>query len=308
MSTYYKFRGEKSTLVPEDKLFPQSLLEIPKPPKCLYVYGNPNALEEGISIVGARCASPYGLSAVKHFGSIASKLGLCIISGGAYGCDIEAHKTALSNHGKTVVFLGSGCNMPHPVKHIKIYQEIIDSGGAIVSEFPWDMPPLKSQFILRNRLIAALAKVTFVVEAGLPSGTFSTANYAIEYGKEVWTIPGSINFSGAMGCNKLIFDGATPIINDEIFLYLLNKTFGVKSSLLNNKPKVQYGKKLGFSGNPILEALMAEPMSTEALLNIAKQKCKKENPYSWLSKMLIEAENSGKICKYKDGRYGPVIS
>lgn len=127
-------RGDAFEIYPEDDEFPNALKILPDPPKKLYLIGNPNALKEGIAIVGARRATPYGLSCTKHFASIAARQGIVVISGGAYGCDSASHKAALKEGKQTVVFLGGGCNIIYPARNESMYQEIIDKDGAVVSE------------------------------------------------------------------------------------------------------------------------------------------------------------------------------
>lgn len=300
------FKGERYVLELDN--IPEALRVIPHPPKRLYLIGNPDALQEGLAIVGARNATPYGLSCAKHFGGIAAKAGVVIISGGAYGCDSESHKAALAAGGKTVVFLGGGCDKPYPVRNIRMYQDIIDAGGALVSESEWNQVSYKASFLKRNRLIAGLAKATLVVEAGIPSGTFTTADFAVDAGKELLAIPGAITYSGSRGCNRLIYQGATPIVDDEVFYDFLMRAYEVmRPSDTLTEERVKHGEKLGQSDNPILEAICAQPMTMEQLYEFAKIRCEKENPNVWLNNKLVEAELTGKIVKYKNGMYGPVM-
>ena len=128
--------GPAFEIYPEDDEFPNALKVLPDAPKKLYLVGNPNALREGIGIVGARRATPYGLSCTRHFAGIAARQGVVVISGGAYGCDSASHKAALKEGKPTVVFLGGGCNVIYPTRNLAMYQEVIDKDGAIVSEQP----------------------------------------------------------------------------------------------------------------------------------------------------------------------------
>lgn len=292
-----------------DEQYPSALRQLSDAPEKLYIVGNISALQEGLAVVGARKATPYGISCTKHFASIAVKNDIVIISGGAYGCDSASHRSALAANKPTVVFLGGGCNELYPIKNAKMFQEIIDKNGAIVSEHDWNYPPLPQNFLARNRLIAGLAKATLIVEAGLPSGTFSTADFAIKYNKEVFAVPGPITNDNSSGCNKLIYEGAKPIINDEIFFHELFQLFPhISSKKLDAVTKNYHSKphKVGNSGNPILDALSSQAMSMEDLFEIAKLRSKDENPNVWLSKKLVEAENTGRIAKYPNGMYGPV--
>ena len=127
-------KGNAYEISKSDNEFPSALKNINDGPNKLYVVGNLDALVPGIAIVGARKATPYGISCAKHFASIAAKNNIVVISGGAYGCDSAAHRAALQEGHKTVVFLGGGCNKPYPLHHVKLFQQVIDCGGAIVSE------------------------------------------------------------------------------------------------------------------------------------------------------------------------------
>lgn len=142
-------------------------------------------------MVGARKATPYGIGAAKRFARLAAQRGIAVISGGARGCDAAAHEAALSEGAPTVAFLGGGCDVPYPREHAGLIERIALSGGAVVSEHAWDAPALPQQFRTRNRLIAGLARATLLVRAGLPSGTFSTADEALAAGRDVLVVPGA---------------------------------------------------------------------------------------------------------------------
>lgn len=127
-------KGPRYEIDKFDKAFPDLLRNIQEPPKKLYVIGNPYALVPGIAIIGARSATPYGNSLAFHYGKLAAEYGVNVISGGALGCDSQSHRGSLENKGKTVVFLGGGCDKVYPSSNHSLFQQIIDSGGAIVSE------------------------------------------------------------------------------------------------------------------------------------------------------------------------------
>lgn len=187
-----KLRGARYTLKRGAHGYPDSLMNVPDPPETLYVLGSLDALCDGLAVVGARKATPYGMSAAEKFAGLAAAKGVPIISGGALGCDSHAHRGALSVGGRTVAVLGGGCDMPYPARNVSLFQEIIDCGGAVVSEHDWEFPPLPYTFRARNRIIAGLARATLIVEAGLPSGTFSTADEALAANREVLVVPGPI--------------------------------------------------------------------------------------------------------------------
>ena len=226
-----RLTGLRTVIERGEEGYPEALFRLEDPPEALYVVGDPRALAEGIAIVGARKATPYGTSCAKRFARAAALRGVCVISGGARGCDAAAHRAALDAHGTTVAVLGGGCDELYPAAHYGLFQEIVDAGGAVVSEQPWGFPPMRHTFRARNRLIAALAKATLIVEAGLPSGTFSTADAALAANREVLVVPGSIASVNSRGANRLLFQGATPIVDDETFSSVLDALYGEEGAL-----------------------------------------------------------------------------
>lgn len=220
-----KILGPAYELVRGERDFPRALACIPRPPQRLYVVGNPAALREGLAVVGARNATPYGHNAANLFAGQAARRGVVIISGGARGCDTYAHEAALAAGGTTVAFLGGGCDKPYPASNTGLFQRIVDAGGAVVSENPWDFPPQPYTFRERNRLIAGLARATLIVEAGLPSGTFSTADEALAANKDVLVVPGSIFSPTSRGANQLLSQGAYPIVGAESMQAALEMLF-----------------------------------------------------------------------------------
>ena len=222
-----QLKGPRTVLERGAEGFPPSLGMVHDPPERLYVLGNPAALVEGLAVVGARKATPYGLGCARRFARMAAERGVVVVSGGARGCDAEAHRAALDAGCPTVAFLGGGCDQLYPSEHHGLFQSIVDGGGAVVSEHPWDYPPLPFAFRARNRLIAGLARATLIVEAGLPSGTFSTADEALVANREVLVVPGAITSASSRGANRLVYQGATPIIDDDTFQDALFSLFGL---------------------------------------------------------------------------------
>ncbi|MBP5314083.1 MAG: DNA-processing protein DprA [Eggerthellaceae bacterium] len=217
--------GPRFVLHPQDDLYPKALLETHHVPKHLYVIGDPGVLTDCLAIVGARKASTYGLSVAYRFARICASKGICVVSGGAIGCDSAALKGVVDAGGVGVAVLGGGCNHVYPGHNVSLFNRLIQSGGAVVSEHPWDIKPQPWMFRARNRIIAALGKATLIVEAGLPSGTFSTADEALSMSRDVLVIPGAIDSEYSKGCNRLIYQGAIPVIDDEVFEYELNRLF-----------------------------------------------------------------------------------
>lgn len=287
--------------------FPDILKKIPRPPKKLFMIGHREALSEGLAIVGARNATPYGISCAQRFSRIAAARGITIISGGAYGCDAAAHEAALATGGSTVVFLGGGCDKLYPARHVDLFQKIIDNKGAVVSEYSWEVPPLPYAFRERNRLIAGLARATLIVEAGLPSGTFSTADEALAAGKEVLVVPGSINSQTSQGANRLLYQGALPVVDDDSFEDYLFSFFGaLKQEHFGSKNKKYLKKHLSLSRSQKLlyEALCAQPMRIEEMITTFSSDAKKTFSRQQLLIDIAELQKHRLIGRYPDGRFG----
>ena len=308
---YGKYKGPKLSgprhVIPlGSAAFPKALANIPRPPECLYAIGNVEALEEGLAVIGARKATPYGRECARHFAGIAAAQGITIVSGGALGCDSEAHRAALEQGGSTVVFLGGGCDCVYPASHYRLFQKIIDSGGVVASEYEWEYPPLPYGFRERNRLIAGLARATLIVEAGLPSGTFSTADEALAASKDVLVIPGAITSSTSAGSNRLLYQGATPVVDDETFSDILFDLFGcLKMEQIPGSANAPGGlKAIAYREDPLYQALMAQPMRKEQMLGSVRVP-KGEDGRIWIAVRLAELEADGLVARYPDGRYGP---
>lgn len=296
--------GPRHELARSDARFPDALRCIPRPPERLYVVGDPAALAPGLAVIGARKATPYGRSCARRFARIAAEKGVNIISGGARGCDSEAHRAALEAGGSTVVFLGGGCDVVYPPDHYGLFQQVVDAGGAVVSERPWSYYPMRYTFRERNRLIAGLADAVLIVEAGLPSGTFSTADEALDIGKEVLVVPGSILSTTSQGSNRLLVQGATPVVDDDSFEDALFRACGAL-----RWPTC--GSAEGGEGNeedPVIAAIQAQPLSTEDLYGVAVQAYGEGNARELLMERLAESEAIGIIARQPDGKWCPVAT
>ncbi len=213
--------GERFDLNKYDPTYPKALVNLENPPDVLYGIGNPEAMTEGIAIVGPRRISDYGRECAQMFADETANQGITIISGGARGCDTIAHQAALKHNAPTVAVLGGGCDHVYPSENFNLFQKIIENNGCVVSEHPFDTEPMPWMFRARNRIVAAMAKATLVVEAGLPSGTYSTVDYALSAGREVLAIPGDITRPQAQGTNRIIFEGAMPITSLEVYREVL---------------------------------------------------------------------------------------
>lgn len=188
-------------------LFPQDLCDIYSPPAQLYVASNQweQLLDRPkLAIVGSRRMSTYGKQVTCEFASRLAEQGIVIVSGLAYGVDAEAHRAALAVGGITIAVLPSPLDNIVPVAHRRLAEQIVEQGGALVTEYRPGLPPLKQNFILRNRLMTGLSAGVLVTEAGAKSGCQHTVGYASDQGKEIMVIPADITRPSAAGSNSFL--------------------------------------------------------------------------------------------------------
>lgn len=274
----------------DDSRYPDLLRQTDDPPKSLYVMGDPLILSRpSVSIVGARRATPYGLECARIFATWASTVGLTVVSGGATGCDQAAHAAALDADGPTVAVMGCGADIAYPRAAADLF-DLIARTGCVVSELPWGTPPQRWAFRRRNRIIAGLSQALVVVEAGLPSGTFSTADHALDASRDVLVVPGSIFSPESAGCNRLIRQGAYALTD-------VSDLAGVVGGLCDGERAV-----LSCSGdlehNEVYVAVRANPARPDDLgrslgMDIVD-----------VARALGSLEISGHVSRYRDGRYG----
>ena len=216
-------------VTPADAGYPALLREIASPPPQLFVRGNVAALSlPQLAIVGSRNATPAGAETAHSFALHLAAGGFCITSGLAEGIDAAAHRGALAARGRTLAVCGTGPDIVYPRQHESLADEIVAAGGAIVSEFAPGTPVYRANFPRRNRLISGLSVGTLVVEAGARSGALITARHAMEQGREVFAIPGSIHNPVARGCHQLIRNGAKLV---ETAADILEELGGLLASL-----------------------------------------------------------------------------
>lgn len=195
----------------EDEEYPPLLRDIHDPPLCLYVRGAADALtrtRQSLAIVGSRHTTAYGVKMAETLAAGAALAGWVVVSGLARGIDTVAHESVVKVRGCTIAVLGSGLAHLYPQENIALAKAIVDTGGALVSEFPMRFPPDKRAFPMRNRLISGMTLGTVVVEAGEKSGSLITAGQALEQGREVFAVPGRVDSPQSRGCHALIKDGA----------------------------------------------------------------------------------------------------
>lgn len=205
-----------SVVVLGDSEFPNRLLEIYDPPLVLYIKGSSEIIgQPGIAVVGTRHPTPYGMGMAERLASDLAARGLVIISGMARGVDTAAHRGALSAHGRTLAVWGTGIDVTYPKENQKLSEQILDCGGAIISEFPLGTFPAPQNFPIRNRIISGLSIGVLVIEAGEYSGTRVTARCALEQGREVLAVPGNVTNKLSWGPNTLIKQGAALVATWE---------------------------------------------------------------------------------------------
>jgi DNA processing protein len=213
----------------DDTEYPKNLREIYDPPLVLYVKGaltDRDAL--AIAVVGSRRTSLYGQDMARKLAFQLARVGVTVVSGLARGIDTAAHNGALQAKGRTVAVIGCGIDVVYPAENKKLADEIVEKGGAVVTEFPFGVQPDRQNFPMRNRIISGWSLGVVVVEANLKSGALITANQAGEQGRQVFAVPGRADSILSRGANKLIKDGAklTEDVEDILgeFEYLLPKT------------------------------------------------------------------------------------
>ncbi len=208
-------------------LYPTRLKEIPYPPATLHVLGDAEILHRPmLAVVGTRKPSSYGLSVVRPLLEPVIRAGIIIVSGLALGIDGRAHQVAVDLGAPTVAVLGCGVDKIYPWEHSQLAEQIIDHGGAIISEFPDGTPPLRQNFPQRNRIISGLAKAVLLVEAGEKSGALITAKFAVDQNRDMLIVPGQITSPLSIGPLNWLKLGATPITSAEDILQQFHVTAG----------------------------------------------------------------------------------
>jgi DNA processing protein len=214
----YEQSGIKTiTILDED--YPSLLKEIYQPPWVLFAKGNLSLLgkQSKLAVVGSREATQYGRNAIRLMFPPLVKKGLVIVSGLAIGIDTLAHEYAMKNGGSTIAVIAGGFNHIYPKENAELAMEMMRT-QLVVSEYPPDTKPVRWQFPARNRIISGMSNGTFIIEAKRKSGSLITANYAVNEGREVFSLPGSVFNPYSTGTNDLIQQGAKLVMNSEDIL------------------------------------------------------------------------------------------
>ncbi|MBI2797834.1 DNA-protecting protein DprA [Candidatus Saccharibacteria bacterium] len=242
----------------KSKYFPPLLRDIASVPKKLYVRGQIPELPM-ITVVGTRKPSDYGRQQTYRIAHDLAKAGFCIVSGLAYGLDAVAHKAALDAKGKTIAVLGNSIDSIYPAGNQKLGEQILEQGGAIISEYEPGLATQKFNFPARNRILAGISLGVIITEADAKSGTLITANFALTNNRYVFAVPGNITSPRSAGPNNLIKHGAHAITDATDVLDLL----GLQSGLLK-KPTVKADSK---EEAQILDILAEHSCSTAELID-----------------------------------------
>lgn len=201
--------------------YPSRLAATARPPHVLFVRGAGICDEQAVAVVGTRRASAYGLRHTRRIAAELAAAGVCVASGLALGIDAAAHEGALDAGGRTIAVLGSGHDKMTPAVNRTLMDRIIACGGSVVTEYPPGMPATRYSFLERNRIIAGLCQGVLVTEGARRSGALSTANHALDEGRDVFALPGDIDRVSAQLPNMLIAEGAAPVGSGaEILAYL----------------------------------------------------------------------------------------
>lgn len=278
-------------LLPRSLEWKNKFVYIYDKPIVLFARGDVSLLKKKntitLSIIGSRVPSAYGKSITEYFTEALTRHNITIMSGLALGIDSLAHKTCLQSGGKTIAILGSGIDVVYPSKHAQLYDDIIQSGGLILSEFPPGRPPRQGNFIQRNRLISGLSDGLVVIEGSHRSGTLITGRYANEQGKNVFAVPGPITSRLSYTPHTLIQDGAALVTKPEDILAYYGLQY----------PQVNSRSDLSNNELELIDKIEKKSQTTHTLIN--SMKISLPDVLSALSNLEIK----GFIAKTQDGTY-----
>lgn len=282
-----KLKKARVEFIPfESKEYPDSLRKLVDPPIGLFAKGNKKLLIEPriIGVVGARKITSYGREVTENLVSELCSAGFVIASGMALGVDGVAHKAAIDNHGSTIAVLGCGVDCPYPRENEELYEEILDSKGLVISEYPLGMPANQGTFPARNRIIAGISSSILITEAAEDSGSLITAGHAVEQGKPVFAVPGPISSRMSDGTAKLIKQGGLLITSVRDIL----ENFQLPITNFQSMKKLK-NFQLNKNKQKILKALENEELIIDEIAKLTKI------PITKLSIILSEMEIKGLI-------------
>jgi DNA processing protein len=260
--------NEPRVISPDDRDYPEGMLDLEDPPP-LYVLGDTTPAP-AVAVVGTRRCTRYGLTLATAFGQALSGAGWITVSGLARGIDAAAHRGTLRADGQAVAVLGSGVDVIYPTENADLYHAILQGHGAVMSEYPPGTRPDRWRFPARNRIIAGIASAVVVVEAGEKGGALITARLAAELGRPVLVVPGDVDRLASVGCNRLIRDGAHPVLGVDDLLAELELILGKPPSQVPSRDELIPPTGLAIDDLPgIWGCTAAEALARLARMEIA---------------------------------------
>lgn len=280
-----------SRIALDSPVYPHRLSHIPDAPEQLFVSRDITDIldKPTLAIVGSRKVTPYGRHVTDMLAREAANQGITIVSGLALGIDAIAHHAAVAEQGATIAVLPCGLDTIYPTSHHQLATQIMNQGGALISEYPAETPPFKLNFIARNRIVSGLADAVLITEAASKSGTLHTANFALEQGKTVMAVPGNITSEQSHGTNNLIKMGATAVTSIEDILAAMNLQIDTAQRQIFGDTEEE---------NSILQLLNSGVSDSSELLSISKL------PASAFNQALTMLEINGKIRPIGAGHWG----
>ncbi len=286
-----------SLITLNDQRYPAQLKEISAPPLLLFVQGSPEVLTNPqLAVVGSRHASPAGIETARLFARQLACCGLTITSGLALGIDGSSHRGSLEVGRPTIAVMATGADQVYPRRHHELAQEIIEQ-GALITEFPLGTAPKPAYFPQRNRIISGLSLGVLVVEAALRSGSLITARYAVEQGREVFAMPGSVHNPTTKGCHAMIRQGAKLVETIDDILEELSLHISTASYSPTQKPELVQAETNLPSGLDlkVFELVGDEPTSVDLLVERSRL------PVATLSQILMRLELDNQIANVAGG-------
>jgi len=273
-----------------DNRYPFLLKEISSPPICLYCKGNLQLLNTNcIAIVGTRKPTEYGIITTKQYAKELADADVTIVSGMASGVDSIAHREVIENNGKTIAVIAGGFNHIYPASNYNLFKQLTEN-NLVISEYNPNIKPLSYYFPVRNRIIAGLSKGIVITEAGEKSGALHTFNYAIDFNREIFVIPGRINSPMSVGTNAIIksLQGVVSLSPEDVLTSL---------NIQKQKNEKNSAVQLDINAQIVIDYIMAEKKSFQQILDFTHLPAKE------LNAVLIELEMSGLVTKLANNSY-----
>lgn len=282
----------------DEEQYPELLRQIYDPPPVIWVKGDLSVLNQpGIAVIGTRQPGPYGVKQAEWWTEKLVQKGICINSGLAYGVDAKAHQAALNNSGKTIAVLGSGIDVMYPAKNSRLATQIIESGGAVITEYPPGSAPDAGNFPERNRIVSGMSHGVLVIESGIKGGSMITARCALDQNREVFVVPHPLGYMKGEGCNYLIRTGQGKLVQ-SVRDILDEVSISEDENRSTDKPQKQSWKELDLPD----EAVQICSLLENDALHIDQLSETLKKPTFKLLPLLLDLEMQGAI-KQKAGKY-----